>query len=46
MDVLSHDYHFHRDVGETIRDYHLCPFLHTGGIESKPPPPPSAGHKH
>jgi hypothetical protein len=45
-DVLSHNYHLHQDLGETTRDYHLHPFLHKGGIDSKPPPPPIAGHKH
>ncbi len=44
-DVLSHDYHLHWDLGEITQDYCLPPFLHMGCIDSKPPPPLSAGHK-
>jgi hypothetical protein len=43
VDVLSHA---NQDLGETTRDYHLHPFFHMVGIDSKTPPPPTAGHKH
>jgi hypothetical protein len=46
MNVLSHEYHLHWDLGATIRDYQLWDFLQKGSIEPKPEPklapPPSA----
>jgi hypothetical protein len=47
VDILSHDYHLHQDLGAISRDNQLWDFLQKGGIEPKPKllPPPSSGQK-